>query len=310
MSNSILTTVEAGQSGGHMHVPVGLARKRRIALIILAAAVLVSVYLGWRLFWFLTDDSFIDFRYISNSHFGLGYVWNAPPFRPVEGYTSFLWVVLLDYVWRLTGIEPPDSSTYVSLFFSYLTLLTGSLMVLKMNLRPEFGKRRILFLTLILVGVISNRTFLAWTSSGLEAAMFNFFFTLWIFCCLYLPAQSKRWLFGVTVSATLVCLTRPDGLLITLVTLLLVGHAIYCKARERKLAATHFILCGSLLLIPAHLLWRHAFYGAWLPNTYYAKTVPGRFWLEAGMRYSLSFAQEYSLWVWLGRFSCLDWHQA
>lgn len=305
MSNSILTTVEAGQSGGHMHVPVGLARKRRIALIILAAAVLVSVYLGWRLFWFLTDDSFIDFRYISNSHFGLGYVWNAPPFRPVEGYTSFLWVVLLDYVWRLTGIEPPDSSTYVSLFFSYLTLLTGSLMVLKMNLRPEFGKRRILFLTLILVGVISNRTFLAWTSSGLEAAMFNFFFTLWIFCCLYLPAQSKRWLFGVTVSATLVCLTRPDGLLITLVTLLLVGHAIYCKARERKLAATHFILCGSLLLIPAHLLWRHAFYGAWLPNTYYAKTVPGRFWLEAGMRYSLSFAQEYSLWVWLAALVAL-----
>ncbi len=310
MSKSVLRTIEACRTFGGMGVAADLPKedtglKRNIALIVLCAAVLVSVYCGWRLFWFLTDDSFIEFRCISNSHLGLGYVWNAPPFRPVEGYTSFLWVLLLDFIWRLTGVEPPDSSTYVSLIFSYLTLLTGSLMVLKMNLRGEFGKRRIFFLALILFGVTSNRTFLAWTSSGLEAAMFNFFFTLWIFCCLYLPAHSKRWLFGITGTATLAYLTRPDGLLITLVTLPLVANALYTKAREAKLAATHFVLCGSLLLIPAHLLWRHAFYGAWLPNTYYAKTIPGRIFPEAGIRYFLSFAQEYSLWVWLAALLAL-----
>ena len=277
----------------------GTTRTRRIALILLSIAVLVSVYYGWRLFWFLTDDSFIDFRYISNSHLGLGYVWNAQPFRPVEGYTSFLWVMLLDVIWRLTGVEPPDSSTYVSLLFSYLTLLIASFMVLKMNLSRELGKHRILFLALILVGVIGNRTFLAWTSSGLEAAMFNFFLTLWIFCCLCLPAHSKRWLFGITGTATLVYLSRPDGLLIAFVTMVLVGDALYTKARQSGLTVSHFVLCGSLLLIPAHLLWRHAFYGAWLPNTYYAKTVTGRIWPQAGIRYFLSFAQEYSLWVWL-----------
>jgi arabinofuranosyltransferase len=277
----------------------GTAPTRTIALILLSVGVLVSVYCGWRLFWFLTDDSFIDYRYISNSHLGLGYVWNAPPFRPVEGYTSFLWVVLLDFIWRVTGVEPPDAANYVSLIFAYLTLLTGALMVLKMSLREELETHRVLFLALILTGVISNRTFLAWTSSGLEAGMFNFFFTLWIYCCLFLPAYSRRWLLGITGSAALVYLSRPDGLLIAFVTLVLIGKALSTRAREAKLTVSHFVLSAPLLLIPAHLLWRHAFYGAWLPNTYYAKTVAGRIWPAAGIRYFLSFAMEYSLWVWL-----------
>src|ERR1700730_4808380 len=112
----------------------GLTRNRRIALILLTLVTLGSVYFGWRLFWFLTDDAFIAFRYVSNSRLGFGYVWNAPPFRPVEGYTSFLWVVLLDVVWRLTSVEPPDSANYLSLIFTCLTLFVGALMVLKMSL--------------------------------------------------------------------------------------------------------------------------------------------------------------------------------
>jgi arabinofuranosyltransferase len=158
-------------------------RKGKIALVVISLAAAVAVYFGWRLFWFLTDDAFIAFRYISNSHLGYGYVWNAPPFRPVEGYTSFLWVVLLDVVWRVSSVEPPAAANYASLLFTYLTLLTGGLMVLRMRLRGELQKYRLLFLCLVLVGVITNRTFLAWSSSGLETAMFNFFLTMWIYCC-------------------------------------------------------------------------------------------------------------------------------
>ena len=148
-------------------------RKEKIALTIIALAAAAAVYFGWRLFWFLTDDAFIAFRYISNAHLGYGYVWNAPPFRPVEGYTSFLWVVLLDVVWRITGVEPPAAANNVTLLFTYLTLFLGGLMVLRMKLGERLEKFRLLFLFLIFVGVLTNRTFLAWTSSGLETAMFN-----------------------------------------------------------------------------------------------------------------------------------------
>lgn len=58
----------------------------------------MGLFYGWKLFWFMTDDAYIAFRYVSNSMLGLGYVWNPPPFHPVEGYTSFLWVAILDIV--------------------------------------------------------------------------------------------------------------------------------------------------------------------------------------------------------------------
>ena len=275
--------------------------KSRLALALVALGACAAVFYGWRVFWFLTDDAFIAFRYISNAHLGYGYVWNAPPFRPVEGYTSFLWVVLLDVVWRISGVEPPKSANYISLVFAYLTLLTGALMVLGLNLRDELRKYRILLLGIVLVGAITNRTFLAWTSSGLETAMFNFFLTLWIYCCLFIPARSGRWIFATTLAATLVYLTRPDGLLFVVVTIGLVFHTLFIASNlSRQTRARLALRALPLLLIPAHLLWRRVFYGAWLPNTYYAKTVAGRIWFESGLRYFLSFVIEYSLWVWLG----------
>ncbi|MFO1523727.1 MAG: hypothetical protein U1G05_17200 [Kiritimatiellia bacterium] len=79
----------------------------------------------------MTDDAYIAFRYIGNAHLGFGYVWNPPPFQPVEGYTSFLWVALLDLVWRLTGIEPPASANWISLGFSLGSLALAGGMALR-----------------------------------------------------------------------------------------------------------------------------------------------------------------------------------
>jgi arabinofuranosyltransferase len=277
-------------------------RKRKIALVIISLVTVVAVYYGWRLFWFLTDDSFIAFRYVSNSHLGYGYVWNAPPFRPVEGYTSFLWVALLDVVWRVSGVEPPAAANYVSLLFTYLTLLVGGLMVLKMTLGEKLGKHRLFFLCLVFVGAITNRTFLAWSSSGLETAMFNFFLTLWIYCCLFVESNGRRWMFWLTLTTALLCLTRPDGLLFAAVTVALVARAVWAarKGLSSRWAVGKLALWAApLLIIPAYILWRCAVYGAWLPNTYYAKTIAGRIWPQSGLRYFLSFVIEYSLWVWL-----------
>jgi arabinofuranosyltransferase len=277
-------------------------RKEKIALVAISLATVVAVYYGWRLFWFLTDDAFIAFRYISNSHLGYGYVWNAPPFRPVEGYTSFLWVALLDVVWRISGVEPPAAANYISLLFTYLTLLVGGLMVLKLKLGEKLGKHRLLFLCLVFVGVITNRTFLAWSSSGLETAMFNFFLTLWIYCCLFVESNGRRWMFWLTLTTALLCLTRPDGLLFAGVTVALLAKALWDARRAISPRSAVFRLAlgaTPLLIIPAHVLWRHAVYGAWLPNTYYAKTVPGRIWPQSGLRYLASFVLEYALWVWL-----------
>jgi arabinofuranosyltransferase len=55
----------------------------------------------------------------------------------------------------------------------------------------------------------------------------------------------------------------------------------------------------------AHLLWRHATYGEWVPNTYFAKHVG--MWPLGGLFYSTSFLLEYAAWVPVGMAVLWAW---
>jgi|SRR5579859_567521 len=264
-------------------------------MILLAAG--AGLFAGWRAFWFLTDDAYIAFRYVSNSRLGFGYVWNAPPFKPVEGYTSFLWVVLMDVIWRVLGVQPPDSSNVVSLVFAAGTLLLTAAMVMRLRLAPALARYRLAFLALVLFGTLSNRTFLAWTSSGLETAMFNFWLTAWLFVALCWPGGSTRWLATLALLAAVMELTRPDGLLFLAATLFLIGLDIIRRLASHTFQPVRLAALAPFVLTAGHLAWRLATYGQWLPNTYLAKyTGP---WPDSGIRYLLSFIIEYSYWFWL-----------
>ncbi|MDQ4078105.1 MAG: hypothetical protein M3220_17895 [Chloroflexota bacterium] len=253
----------------------------------------VGLLVGWKAFWFLTDDAFIAFRYASNSIQGYGYVWNPPPFQPVEGYTSFLWVLLLDIVWRTSGFEPPVSANVLSLLFSYLTLILASVMVMRLEWAAPLRRYRFVFLLLLLLFLLSNRTFLAWTSSGLENAMFCFFVTLWVFVLFHIHPPARK-IFLAALVASALALTRPEGLLYCAGT---VAISVRFLFKQNGLSRAHYhTLLGltPLLMVCLHLIWRFWFYRSWLPNTYYAKVVAP--WPESGVRYMLSFILEYGLW--------------
>ena len=79
-------------------------------------------------------------------------------------------------------------------------------MLLRMALKPALQRIRLILLSLVLLGMLTNRTYLAWTSSGLETAMFNFFVMAWVFGCLSIPPNSQRWLGGISLAAALVLL--------------------------------------------------------------------------------------------------------
>ncbi len=274
-------------------------RREKVTLLIVSIVAAAALSYGWHLFWFLTDDAYIAFRYVSNSLLGHGYVWNPPPFAAVEGYTSFLWVVLLDLVWRSLGLEPPQTANVLSLVFSYLTLMLGAAMVLRMDLSDPMKPHRNVFLALVLLGVLTNRTFLAWTSSGLETSMFNFFLTSWVFCVVMLPPFSTGWLLGAASAAALTYLSRPDGLLFVATTAGLAALALRARWRNGVLRGRDWLALGLLLPVPLHVAWRLSRYGEWLPNTWFAKTDPGGMWVASGARYFASFVIEYALWVWL-----------
>jgi len=271
---------------------------KKIGVITIYLISLVFLVWGWRLFYFLTDDAYIAFRYISNRHLGFGYTWNPPPFLPVEGYTSFLWVVLLDLVWVIFGIQPPRAANLFGLFFACGTLLLSVFFVFSLNLRRDLAERRNLFLALVLLGILTNRTFLAWTSSGLETSMFNFFVILWVFLLFSSKSQTARWQFFLSFSAMLIALTRPDGYLFVMSTAGIISLGVLQHVHEKRFRLRDLSPFLPLLLVLAHVFWRKSFYGAWFPNTYYAKQVES--WPAAGSRYALSFVMEYSLVFWIG----------
>lgn len=266
-------------------------------LILMIVGALVALVAGWRLFWFLTDDAFIAFRYISNSVAGYGYTWNLPPFRPVEGYTSFLWVVLLDVIWRLSGFSPPETANLISLIFAGGTLLLGIFMVWRLPLHEPLAGKRPWLLLFFLIGVLTNRTFLTWSSSGLETAMFNFFVIAWFCVSFYAANGSLTWMGGMVATAVLAALTRPDGLLLIAAALFLSGLTLLWQWRSGRFRWPNLVVWSPLLITAAHFLWRKSKYGEWLPNTFAAKYVAP--WPESGWRYFVSFVLEYALWFWL-----------
>lgn len=268
-------------------------RARRWLVPVLVVLAVAWAYAGYRLFWFLTDDAFIAFRYVSNEIAGHGLVWNPAPFRPVEGYTSFSWVALLDIVWRLTGVAPPEAANPMAFVAGLGTLAVTALMLQRMALPGPMERARLALTVAAFVGILSNRTFLTWLSSGLETSLFNCLVVSWFYVMTSatLDARRTRWLAGI---AAALALTRPDGLLFASATVVRVLLQPAPGLRHRALGCLHL---WPLLAIGVHVGWRLSFYGEWFPNTYYAKYVAA--WPQGGLRYLASFALEYGVWVWL-----------
>ncbi len=262
---------------------------RGVVLALLAAA----LYYGWREFWFLTDDAHITFRYIDHHQRGWGYVWNPPPFRPVEGYSNFLWMVLLEGIWVATGVDPPGSANVVSLVLSYGSLALGFAATWRLAWSERDQRWRFGYAASVVALAVTNRTFLTWTSSGLETALFSFCVMAWVFAALEVNrSPDLRWTSALSAAAACSALTRPDGVLLFLTSMGIIAFNAL-RTRDPRTAGLGAL---PLLMVPAHLAWRRSVYDEWLPNTYFAKHVS--IWPDAGARYAASFVLEHAIWAW------------
>ena len=179
-------------------------------------------------------------------------------------------------MWRVFGVEPPVAANYISLAFGYATLFVGYRFIARMQLPEALAPKRWALVALVMLGTVSNRTFLTWLSSGLETSLFNFLFIWWIYVGTT-PAEdrSKSWGLRLSAAATLTALTRPDGLLVAAVTPLML-----IAAQAGSISSTHGLpqlgrrvllaLRGGapLVGVAGHLVWRRLTYDDWLPNTY------------------------------------------
>ncbi len=244
--------------------------------------------------WFLCDDAFISFRYTRNLLEGNGLVFN--PGEYVEGYTNFLWILELAAIWEIFGVRPEQAAPWLSVAY---TIGTIAVMLWWLARLPSLRSRGLV--GWMALGLLcSSATFAVWTSSGgLETRQFTFFIIAAVVCLgVY---RNSRWsLLAASLSLAAAELTRPEGLMLAAccfgwfaVQRMMTGERNLSRlAREMIPLVAPFVV-----LVAAHFLFRYAYYGEWLPNTYYAKHV--RPWYESGFRYLWAAALETGLYLLL-----------
>ncbi len=252
------------------------ARAAAAAGMVLAAGVLVW---GWSEFHFLCDDAYILFRYAAARRAGWGWTWNPPPFPAVEGYSSPAWLGLLDLGWALTGAPPPALAPVLSLACTAGTAWIVGRTAWAAPLPARWGPRRPALVALALALPLSSPTVFAWSSSGLETALWMLLLAAWARAALEGRAAPLGLLGGA------LALTRPDGLLYAAATVAL------CVAQRRAVPALLTVAPVAL-----HLGFRWHTYGAWLPNPFAVKVAAP--WPEAGLRHLWLFAVERAAALW------------
>ncbi len=251
--------------------------------------------LGWlaSVSWFLTDDAFISFRYIRNLLEGHGLVFNVG--ERVEGYSNFLWVLELAAVWGILGIKPEHAAPWLSVIYTAATIAA----LLWWAWRTPSLRCRSLTAWLALGLVCSSATFAVWTSGGgLETRQFTFFVVVAV-VCLSLYRNNQWGLLTASLSLAAAALTRPEGPLIAVLCFgwFAIQRMIDAGRPRLDWRELAFLIVPFAVLIEGHFLFRYAYYGEWLPNTYYAKHV--RPWYESGFRYLWAAALETGLYLLL-----------
>ena len=254
--------------------------KRTLSLILTLLALTWALWDAWRRAWHC-DDAFISFRYALHLAEGDGLVYNAG--ERVEGYTNFAWTILVA-LGDWCGLDPLDTTTTLGLlaFAGTLWLLAHA----SRSMQPA-GGRRGWWLPLAALGMASTFHARIFATSGLETSLF----TLLATATLVFAAEARTpWAWGrVAILGVLCSFTRPDGLLF----LGSAAAAVFLlDIRRRRYDHTRVFTVTTATLLGPYLIWKLAYYGALLPNTFHAKSAGMAYW-EQGWRYLFSFFSHY-----------------
>ncbi len=216
---------------------------------------------------FVIDDAYISFRYARNLVEGHGLVYNAG--ERVEGYTNFLWTMLLALVIKLGGDAVIWSKALGAASI-------GGVMALSLVAARRFEKGGVSLPAFSPWLVASGVSFQAHATLGLEGGLFAFL----LLAGVLLLDQRSPW-FGVAFGLAALC--RPEGPAFAAVAIVLNLR----RGDVRRVASGAAVFA---LIFGAYLLWRHSYYGHWLPNTLAAKTGDVSTQFSSGFKYITDFA--------------------
>ena len=246
------------------------------------------------------DDAFITFRYAQNWARGLGPVFNAG--ERVEGYTNFLWLVLLTPFAGRADLEVVAMILGILCYTSLLVVIGAWGRYLTHNPGEAPGSYLPLLRTLPLAlpAIALHKHLSIYGTSGLETPLFTLLITAG-FLVLFRARALKKASFATGVwFLTGACLARPDGLLFLVLAAGFIAYALL-RAPGTRYRNLPRLLLGSLwpflLIYPLYWTARFTYYGLPWPNTFYAKSAASPYFTQGFTYLGLYFASYWPLAV-------------
>jgi hypothetical protein len=230
------------------------------------------------------DDAFISFRYAENLTRGLGLVYNAG--ERVEGYTNFLWTL-----WAALGIRLGVAPETWSVGWGVACYAATIALLARRALRRAGGAGGAAAgIPIAALLAAAHPDWNVYATSGLETACFTLLALLGFQVVIDGLARPRSLALGGLAFA-LAALARPDGVVFAA----LAGAFVAARARPRLAGAIAFGGAFLAIALPFEL-WRLAYYGDLVPNTYYAKSA-GLAWHAQGFVYLRLYFTQY--WILL-----------
>ncbi len=233
----------------------------------IGAVVVMAGFYGAEVMRWYGDDIFITLRYVQHWLEGHGIVYN--PGERVEGYTHFLWLVLLTAAAKM-GFDPLEASLNLGLasLVGVLALYVGwSWRVQRQHLRWAFPATA--------TALATHFHFREWATGGLETMFFTFELSALaaVLFAVRWPRRRRLWVAGLLHAALF--MTRPDGALFAvLVNALLVAEAFLRRRGWKAWLGDAVVLnVPTAAIVLPYLAWKIHYYGDIYPNTYYAKAA-------------------------------------
>ena len=155
----------------------------------------------------ILDDAYIFLRYAENIVNGYGFVWNIHE-APVEGYTSFIYLIVLIAA-KFLSIDLETFAIILGILTSALTLYFTYLVYSHLYGSTLSKKSSIIFAIVILT---ISPAYLYWSTAGMETSFYSMFLVMTFYYFLKLSDTSvsiliKGILFG------LLCVLRFEAVL-------------------------------------------------------------------------------------------------
>lgn len=208
-------------------------------------------------YYVLFDDAMISMRYAYNLAHGNGLVWN--PGERVEGITNPLWTGVMALI-HLLPIGLNETGLYIQILGA--SLLTLNLIFVK-KLVEAFSDD--LF---VMLAAVALTAFYAPLNSfgllGMEVSLLTLMLTGAVLLAVKSESRFNVWVYVYLAVSTLVRFDMAVPYLVIL-------GVLFWTQKENRKAHLMWGLGLLILFLGGQSLARFAYYGEWLPNTYYLK---------------------------------------